>query len=113
MDKKDPNYIVLLERKIQEKYGEESIENPASHWTEDKEKEYLEQIKIISSKEQTQKEEIIENQDYLIQKKLFNKKNAFLCSKCKVLTKYISDDLYMNKYGMCYNCYLKNEDKLK
>ena len=41
MSKKDPNYVVKLEKAIAEKYGEETIQNPKKNWNE--EKEYLDQ----------------------------------------------------------------------
>jgi len=41
MSDKDPNYIVKLEKAIIEKYGEETIQNPKSGWTPEKEKNTL------------------------------------------------------------------------
>ena len=45
MSKKDPNYVVKIEKAISEKYGEEAIKNPKNDWNPDKEKEYLQQLK--------------------------------------------------------------------
>ena len=44
--KKDPlKYALHVEKAIREKYGEEAVQNPRSNWDEEKEQEYLEQIK--------------------------------------------------------------------
>ena len=50
--KKDLNLVVKIEKAISEKYGEEAIQNPASLWDEEKEKEYLEQVRELESKKQ-------------------------------------------------------------
>ena len=42
LNRKDLNYIAKLERAIKQKYGTEAIQNPASQWDEQKEKEYIE-----------------------------------------------------------------------
>ena len=43
MKKKDPNYIVKLEKAISKKYGQEAIENPRKHWTDEDEERHEEQ----------------------------------------------------------------------
>jgi hypothetical protein len=45
MKNKDPNYAVKVEQAIAKKYGKETVVNPKSKWDDDKEKEYLEQLK--------------------------------------------------------------------
>ena len=45
MKSKDPNYAVKIEKAIAEKYGKEAVVNPKSQWDDDKEKEYLEELK--------------------------------------------------------------------
>ena len=47
MKKNDPNYIVKVEKAIAEKYGQEAIDNPKAHWTDEKEKEYVKQLKDL------------------------------------------------------------------
>ena len=42
---KDLNYIAGLEKAIEKKYGLQATINPASYWTPEKEKEYLQQLK--------------------------------------------------------------------
>ena len=50
MKDKDPNKIAAIEQAIAKKYGEETIQNPLAAWNEDKEKEYLRQMKELYSK---------------------------------------------------------------
>ena len=47
MKKNDPNYIVKVEKAIAEKYGEEAIQNPKRYWTDEKEKQYVKQLKDL------------------------------------------------------------------
>ena len=42
---KDPNYAAKVEKAIAEKYGKEAVENPKSKWDDEKEKEYLAELK--------------------------------------------------------------------
>ena len=62
MKNKDPNYIVKLEQAIAKKYGQETIQNPRGNWDEEKEKDYEDQIKKLSEKEQA-----IEEQDEMVE----------------------------------------------
>jgi hypothetical protein len=116
-NKNDPNYIAKLEKAIEKKYGNEAIVNPKSLWSEEKERDYQEQIQKLSEKESIlQNSKQIEQEEdkdgYLVKNKLFTK-NDGVCPLCKFYTKYIQDDLYLTKYKMCYKCYLINEDKIK
>ena len=65
---KDLNEIVKIEKAISEKYGDEAIANPKQYWTEEKEKEYLNQLKDLSAKElnQSKKDQKIEIDGVLI-----------------------------------------------
>ena len=40
---KDPDYLIKVEKAIQEKYGDEAIQNPKETWNQDKENKYLDQ----------------------------------------------------------------------
>ena len=42
---KDPNYAVKVEKAIANKYGKEAVVNPKSQWDNDKEKQYLDELK--------------------------------------------------------------------
>jgi len=50
MKKHDLNTIAKIEQAISKKYGPETIINPKSRWTKDKEHVYLEQIKTQHKK---------------------------------------------------------------
>ena len=71
---KDFNQIAKFEQAIQQKYGEEAIQNPKANWSEDKEREYLEQIKKLHKKQNKNNEakDKIEHNGFLISKKLLN-----------------------------------------
>ena len=58
--KKDLNQVARMEQAIEKRWGKEAIENPASHWDEEKEKEYLEQLK-----EQTKKASNLSAMEYV------------------------------------------------
>jgi len=83
MSKKDPNYVVKLEKAILKKYGEEAIENPKKHWNDEKEKEYLSQLKEIYHES---KKNIDEDQEEIngifIPKKLLNRESDRSCPVC-------------------------------
>ena len=44
---KDLDYIARLEKAISRKYGGEAILNPMANWSEEREREYLEQLKTL------------------------------------------------------------------
>ena len=108
MKKKDPNYVVKVEKAIAEKYGNETIQNPKKYWTEEKEKEYLSQLKEFY-------EESDESEDYdsnqingvFIPKKLLNKESNRSCPICKTYSFKSIDDVYMTKFDCCFKCYIQ------
>ena len=102
---KDPDYLIKVEKAIQEKYGDETIQNPKLTWDQDKEKEYLEQIKkILITEKPTEK---IEINGVLMPKKLFRKESKRTCPECKIYSFEMKDDLYMAKYKCCFKCYIR------
>jgi hypothetical protein len=107
--KKDLNYIAKLEQAIAEKYGKETIQNPRSTWTQEKEQKYLEEIKEIYKQELQNKtyDEKIEANGFFVSKKLLTNKEDRTCPACFVYSFEQKDDVYMNKYDCCYRCYLK------
>ena len=107
--KKDLNYIAKLEQAIAKKYGEETIQNPRSTWTQEKEQKYLEEIKEIYKQELQNKtyDEKIEANGFFVSKKLLTNKEDRTCPACFVYSFEQKDDVYMNKYDCCYRCYLK------
>ena len=107
--KLDLNDIARFEKAIAKKYGPESIENPRKYWDEEKEKEYLEQLKKLVEKERQneEKDDKVEQDGFLISKKLLNKESTRrICPVCKTYSFKIRDDVFMNKYDCCYKCYV-------
>ena len=111
--KKDLNKIASVEKAIAKKYGHEAIANPKSFWTDEKENEYLEQVKEFYGKESTR--EKVYKDGFLLPKNLITKENKRKCPVCEVLSFKLKDDLYMNKFDCCFNCYIQhvefNEEK--
>jgi hypothetical protein len=107
--KKDLNYIAKLEQAIANKYGEETIQNPRSTWTQEKEQSYLEEIKEIHKQELQNKtsDEKIQANGFFVSKKLLTNKEDRTCPACFVYSFEQKDDVYMNKYDCCHHCYLK------
>ena len=108
--KKDPNYVVKIEKAIAEKYGIEAIQNPKSNWSPEKEKEYLEQLQKVAKQENKKKDKVekIEVDGFLINKKLINNRNLKRkCPVCDIYSFNLKDDVYFNKFECCYICYIK------
>lgn len=106
---KDPNYVVKIEKAIADKFGTETILNPKSLWNEDKEKEYLEQVKELSKKETIlqDKEHKMDFDGVFISKKLLNRESNRTCPVCSVYSFSLEDDVYMNKFKCCHKCYIQ------
>jgi hypothetical protein len=103
---KDPDHLIQVEKAIQEKYGDEAIQNPKATWDTEKEKEYLQQIKKIAKAEKPK--EKIEVDGVLIPKKLFTKESERTCPVCEIYSFEGKDDLYMAKFKCCFKCYIQN-----
>ena len=110
--KEDPNHIAKVEKAIAQKYGKEAIQNPKANWDEDKEKEYLEQLKKLSDKEDKIKEksEKVETNGFFVSKKLLTKDTKRECPVCDKYSFKIKDDVYMTKFECCYDCYIQYVD---
>jgi len=106
---KDQDYVAKLERAITQKYGEEAINNPRRFWSEDKEKEYLQQS--IEERQKFAKlsdtEDKVEQDGFLINKKLLNRDHNRTCPVCEKYSFHPRDDLYMNKFEACFGCYIQ------
>ena len=109
MTKEDPNYIAKIEKAIEDKYGTEAIQNPKSNWSEEKEKEYLEQIKKTKQKwhKINEARDKIEVNGFFMSKKLLNKDSKRACPVCETYSFDMKDDLYMNKFKCCFGCYIQ------
>jgi hypothetical protein len=105
----DWNYVVKLERAIEQKYGKEAVQNPHSSWSEEKEKEYLEQLKKLADKDIVikQQQEMIEVDGFLVPKKLLNRDKSKNCPVCDSYLKTIKDDIYMIKFECCNHCFVQ------
>ena len=109
MTKKDPNYIPKLEKAIAQKYGPEAVDNPRKFWDEGKEQEYIQQSKLFVEKlrkNETQLEKV-EQDGFLINKKLLTKDTNRVCSVCDKYSFDVRNNLYMNKFECCWRCYIK------
>ena len=106
---KDLDKIANYEKAIKKKYGEEAIQNPAKFWDEDKEKEYLEQLKHLSNKQKHSEEtsRMVEVEGFLVNKKLLNREARINCPVCNKRFKTLRDDIYNNKYESCEKCYIQ------
>lgn len=112
--KRDINYIASVEKAIEEKYGKFAIEHPKARWSEEKEEKFKEEMRERRENEQKKndKEQIEEKEGFLIRKKLLIKTADRECPVCNTYSFSIRDDVYMNKYGACYGCYIKHiEDR--
>ena len=111
--KHDPTHLAEIEKAIKEKYGDEAIINPKSQWDDNKEKEYIEELKKISKKDRAAyyKPESVDNNGTLITKKLIKKDNIKrICPVCEKYSFDTKDDIYMKKLDCCYKCYIQYVD---
>ena len=82
---------------------------PRKGWSDEKEKEYREQLKEVYQKENLlfEKDDKVEVDGFLISKKLLNRDNNRICPVCDVYSFEIRDNIYMNKFDCCFNCYVQ------
>ena len=107
--KKDQNYIAKVEQAIAKKYGEDTVQNPKKHWNEEKEKEYLQQLKDLQEREdiRKQKSEKVMQDDVLVDKRLITKRIDRTCPVCSVYSFSPQDDLYINRFECCKGSYIE------
>jgi len=105
---KDPNYIAAVERAITEKYGKNTVQDFRNDWEEEKEKEYLKQLKDRSKNRDTKNKNHINIEDGSVLIKRPNKEQPAdrTCPVCKTYSFSPKDDLYMNRFECCYDCYI-------
>ena len=108
MTKKDPNYTIKIEQAIVKKYGEETVQHPKKDWNDEKEKQYLEDLKKIYYKE-LQEEDIdkVELNGVFVPKKLIKKNSNRSCPVCNTYSFKSNDDVYMSKFQCCEKCYIQ------
>ena len=105
--KKDLNQIAKIEKAMSKKFGKESIVNPKSGWDDEKEEQYLQDLKTFYSEELKEAEDKINEDGFFITRNLINKEINRVCPVCETYSFSGRDDLYMNKYQCCHTCYLK------
>ena len=109
MKNKELNKIAAIEKAIAEKYGEEAVMHPHAAWDEDKEKEYLKQMKKLYHK--TKKNETwqdkVEVNGIKVTKKLLNRESLRTCPVCGSFPKKSLDDVCLIKFDCCNKCYIQ------
>ena len=117
--KKDLNEIAKYEVAISKKFGKEAIQHPKADWTDEKEKEYQQQIRELYQKEveYREKNEKVEVDGILISKKLFSRDEDRVCPVCSSYSFELRDNVYMTKFDCCFKCYIQwvegREDRWK
>ena len=104
---KDFDRIAKIEKAMSKKFGKESIVNPKSGWDDEKEKQYLEDLKQFYSEESSQAEDKINEDGFFVTRNLINKEINRVCPVCETYSFSGRDDLYMNKFECCYTCYVQ------
>jgi hypothetical protein len=106
-DKRDK--IAGIEKAIREKYGDAAVLHPRANWDDDKERDYLEQIKKLAAKKRRVSDTVdkVDNGGFFMPKKLLNKESERKCPVCSVYSFNIQDDIYMSKYECCFECYIQ------
>ena len=107
MKNKDPNYVVRVEKEISEKYGEETIKNPKSFWTDEKEKEYVKQLKDLYKISNKKDDHQVDVGGVFIAEKLITKESKRSCPVCNTYSFKSRDDVYMAKFDCCEKCYIQ------
>ena len=82
---------------------------PKSLWTDEKEEQYLKDLKEYYTKTRKSLEntEKIEEDGFLIPKNLITRKSKRKCPICNIFSFEMKDDLYMNKFECCFECYVQ------
>jgi hypothetical protein len=101
--------VAAVEKAIAKKYGEEAIQNPKSNWTQEKEKEYLNQTKefYANIKKREERQEKVDVNGIKISKKLLNRESLNNCPVCGTFPKKSMDDVCLVKFDCCGQCYIK------
>ena len=108
MKKKDPNYVVKLEKAISEKYGSEAIQHPKRDWDDEKEKQYIEDLKeLYASRREDETPDKVEINGVFVASKLINNDSKRSCPACNTYSFKSNDDVYMTKFQCCFNCYIQ------
>jgi hypothetical protein len=106
MKKKNYDQIAAIEKAIAEKYGKDTVQDFRSDWSPEKEKEYLNQLKEANTtkNKNTSKVKVISGIE--IKTNSIGRKKERICPVCKTYSFSGRDDLYMNRFKCCYECYV-------
>jgi hypothetical protein len=105
----DYNEIAKYEKAIKDKYGNEAIQNPKKNWDEEKEAKYLEELKAFY-KRGSSKKKLEKSEGFEIVHKKAERKTERICPVCATYSMSSRDDLYMNKFQCCWDCYIQYVD---
>ena len=110
MVEKDLNKIAGIEKAISDKWGEETIVNPKSEWTREKEEKYLIQLSELQKLTFTksEEEETFSEDGFYLKKRLFTSDEAPICPSCGNRSAKSIDDVYFIKFGICEDCYIND-----
>tara|TARA_R110000824_G_scaffold216795_1_gene403358 strand:- start:39 stop:446 length:408 start_codon:yes stop_codon:yes gene_type:complete len=115
--KKDYNYIASLEKAVAEKYGKTAVQDFRHTWHEERETDYLEQLKERQARDLFSPSIKREVGNIMISCKRERSKPTRSCPVCKTYSFSMKDDLYMNRFACCHRCYIDfvdwNEEKWK
>lgn len=106
---KNYDHIAAVEKAIAEKYGDDAVANPRANWDEEREKEYLEQMKEFYKKINKNEgyQEKIDINGIKVSKKLLNRESLKTCPVCGSFPKKSMDDVCLVKFGCCNKCYIQ------
>ena len=107
MKNKDPNYAIKVEQAIAEKYGDETVQHPKKDWTDEKEKQYLNDLKKLHNYNISTEGDQKEVNGVFISKKLLTRESNRTCQVCNTYSFKSKDDVYMSKFDCCERCYIK------
>ena len=107
---KDYDQIAKFEKAIEKKYGSEAIANPKAGWNQQKEQEYLKDLKEFYSKNDGDTSEKIRVGDVLIAKQFLDSTEENTCPVCEEYSMSTRDDVYMSKFDCCMKCFFEFVD---
>ena len=107
MKNKDPNYAIKVEKAIAKKYGNETIQNPKKEWSDDKERQYLQDLKTLHKTSIEQESAQEEVNGVFVSKKLLTRESKRSCPVCNVYSFESKDDVYLSKFECCEKCYVQ------
>ena len=101
--------IAHYEKAISEKYGEDAVKNPKAGWTQEKEAEYLEQMKTVFNRDKKRKAKEVkqEHEGFFVSSALFNNRETRECEACNCYSLEKGDTVYLRKYACCQTCYIQ------